>query len=385
MTSSMLTRCVYVGVLYLLLIVGSMFEAFGQHVYGSNSTNRPLEILAIGDSVVWGQGLEEGNKFSVLVKTWLQSRVSNAGRKVNLHYADAHSGATILPELPLMSRRRYHGEINVSSPSIVEQVDLTSAHYLRRKQPGPLATGNVDLILLDGCINDTKAINIALADPDEIERAAKLYCFDAMRNQLLPKVIKTYPNANIIVTGYFPLFSDESEQRRIYQTLIDVFGIGRVLRIPKAIRKDRSGLLKLLSKRSKAWVDASNDELEKAVKSINADQSLPGSSQFTDQNQRVHFVRVPFTNSNAYGAKDSWLWELNKKGKSIDNVVDIRSKECDAVKWKYEFICRRASTFHPNEKGARAYAAAIQTRLEQLLPHVGWHRIPSSNSTSLPQ
>src|SRR5688572_18987503 len=105
MKNSLFRLLFYARARCILLSVVAISNAYGQQPYVNNSGNRPIEVLAIGDSVVWGQGLKDANKFSVLVKTWLESRV--AGRIVNLHYADAHSGATILPELPLMNRRRY--------------------------------------------------------------------------------------------------------------------------------------------------------------------------------------------------------------------------------------------------------------------------------------
>lgn len=338
-----------------------------------HQSKRPFEMLALGDSVIWGQGLSYDNKFSVLVKKWLEKTKFSENRLVNLHYEEAHSGATICPELPRKPRPRYHGEINVYSPSIVEQVERAAAYYARREtNDGPLATGNVDLILIDGGINDMRAGSIVLKEPAEIRLSAIKFCNLAMQNTLLPTVARTFPNANIIVTGYFRLFSDKSEPARIYQTVLNVLKLGGIFDVSVRLGKDKMGLMKILSERSEVWYVESNRQLQTAVDAVNSNLTLPGSANFSERNPRVSFVQPPFEAKNAYGASDPWLWELNSQGKSIDDVKDVRREKCEDLKWYNEFICRRASTFHPNQEGARQYAKAIQSKLEVLFPETGW-------------
>jgi hypothetical protein len=64
----------------------------------SNALGRPLRMLAIGDSVMWGQGLEEKHKFSYLVRDWLCDQRGGGKCRgaddVQLH-VEAHSGAKI--------------------------------------------------------------------------------------------------------------------------------------------------------------------------------------------------------------------------------------------------------------------------------------------------
>ena len=69
---------------------------------------RHLEMLVLGDSVIWGQGLKPENKFSHIVCKWLTEQT---GRKINFHN-EAHSGATIFPESD--KGKVYEGEVNVS-------------------------------------------------------------------------------------------------------------------------------------------------------------------------------------------------------------------------------------------------------------------------------
>src|SRR5882762_3721820 len=51
----------------------------------------PLHMLVVGDSIMWGQGLREEEKFTSRVKCWLQEKVN---REVKVH-VEAHSGAVI--------------------------------------------------------------------------------------------------------------------------------------------------------------------------------------------------------------------------------------------------------------------------------------------------
>ena len=50
-----------------------------------------LQMLVLGDSIMWGQGLRDEEKFSSRVKCWLQEKTN---REVKLH-VEAHSGAVI--------------------------------------------------------------------------------------------------------------------------------------------------------------------------------------------------------------------------------------------------------------------------------------------------
>src|SRR5215813_7676113 len=52
---------------------------------------RPVNMLVLGDSISWGQGLKEEHKAWYLVKKWLEQ---NTGRTVRVQI-EAHSGAVI--------------------------------------------------------------------------------------------------------------------------------------------------------------------------------------------------------------------------------------------------------------------------------------------------
>ena len=97
------------------------------------SGGRPFTVVALGDSVMWGQGLRPENKLAALVQAGLQHRI---GRQVDLHVF-AHSGATIAEvegeegidqpwrDDPLRPLRP--GELPYSDPTVLTQVDLAAA------------------------------------------------------------------------------------------------------------------------------------------------------------------------------------------------------------------------------------------------------------------
>ncbi|EAB8931752.1 hypothetical protein DTY68_20970 [Escherichia coli] len=53
-----------------------------------------IEMLVLGDSLIWGQGLREEEKFYYLTKRWLEDDVFNGNGRVRLT-VKAHSGSTI--------------------------------------------------------------------------------------------------------------------------------------------------------------------------------------------------------------------------------------------------------------------------------------------------
>ena len=53
-----------------------------------------LQFLVIGDSLIWGQGLEEKDKFYSLTADWLRNDAFGRPRKVDLK-VKAHSGANL--------------------------------------------------------------------------------------------------------------------------------------------------------------------------------------------------------------------------------------------------------------------------------------------------
>src|SRR5947199_1451967 len=102
----------------------------------------PFRIVCIGDSVVWGQGLLETEKFDSMVREALTRFLSG----VTLEKT-AHSGAVIGVSGAMGNPAP--GEVPESRLSIIEQCDgFTNSPE------------TVDLVLMDGGINDVGVSNI---------------------------------------------------------------------------------------------------------------------------------------------------------------------------------------------------------------------------------
>src|SRR5258708_24516717 len=78
---------------FLLAALAAVIFIFSFPVYAQSirpAADGQFNLLVLGDSISWGQGLRDEHKAWYQVKTWLET----SGRKVNERIA-AHSGAVI--------------------------------------------------------------------------------------------------------------------------------------------------------------------------------------------------------------------------------------------------------------------------------------------------
>lgn len=339
---------------------------------------RPLEMLALGDSVIWGQGLKEEHKFVFMVREWLKQEIGN---EVRLNFNHPHSGATIFPELD--KDTNFDGEVNDSSPSILKQVENSLKDY-KTRAVNPLDAAMVDLIIVDGGINDAQAVSIVISKRSTLTEKARIHCFNGM-SVLLDKIAKTYPNARILVTGYFPLISTKTNPTELLDDILTVFGENKLQPVislfGKKILNSVPGKLRLrtfLNDRSLTWYTESNKALKMAVEEFNAKNSLPLESvHFATDNPRVFFVDIPFGEANCYGVDGTtYLWRIRDKTQTNDERFGDRQIVCEEARNKNQLVklasCHRAAAFHPNIEGAKAYRDAIQNKLRPILPLTGW-------------
>lgn len=234
------------------------------------------KLLALGDSVVWGQGLAENHKFVRLVQQFLQQ----GGNTVALASL-ARSGAIIdlAPQKPALHTPFLFGELPRSFPSILSELSIarSAAGFGAYLEPKPWdrqswknvkadlaqqiagytgATGvPPDPIILDGGINDLRALQIVLPwslhdgntgmgeaaleetnvqkvlatldeeggmaaeaavlpelhwmTDEEFKALIERFFIDRMRG-LLAQVGQGFPSSRVIVLGYFPIFTPGS-------------------------------------------------------------------------------------------------------------------------------------------------------------------------------
>ncbi len=314
----------------------------GSRFLTTTGQTRPFTMICLGDSVMWGQGLEESTKFTWLVKTWLESKLP--GRTVN-RFVYARSGATIAPDgqvpdesrvAPWMNNRNL-GEVPCSWPWVRQQV-VVARNDIISQQISPDA---VDLVLLDGGINDmgVTALLNATNSPAMIRQKSAEFCGVQM-SDLLPRVRNAFPAARILVTGYFPIVSEE--------TNLQALGVLLSILLPVAGALFTTEIRTKLAALSDAWYQASNSDLAAAV---------AGSS-------RTAFVKVPWGVNQSYAAPGSRLWLA---GLPNDPVYWEREAGCRSADQWLNPLCRDAKIGHPNPSGAAAYAAACQAQLTQYL------------------
>src|SRR5260370_21412447 len=304
---------------------------------GASQSSNPLVandqapvMLVMGDSVMWGQGLEDGNKFYRLV--FDQLSLTYPGLQVAMR---AHSGAVIgaginskWPSLP--------GEIPASGPTIFDQCNQYAE---------PSA---VRVILMDGGINDIDVrvlLNPSTQAP-ALSALIKQYCYADMK-LLLQSIAAKFsdPRCRIILLGYYPILSENSEQHGI-PFLLKARGIPNAdILLESAGASDPRDLALQFWKESDLCFKAAVAEANQTA------------------NNRITYVLPPFEEQNALFESDPWLWGVGMDLAAEDEVVAQRTEACiRLVQGGLDCqTCRRPSVGHPDPTGAIKYYEAIMS------------------------
>jgi lysophospholipase L1-like esterase len=334
-----------------------------------------FKLLALGDSVVWGQGLKEDHKFD----RQIAASLGRGGQEVELASL-ARSGAIIdlQPAAPGAHTAFLFGELPRTLPSILSELALAAgaAGFGSYLQPQPWDTAEwaatkrdlarqiagyaqqgPDLILLDGGINDFKALQIVvpwslhegggaaasisttmdhilsaveraaedlsdLALPqlhwltdDEFKALIDRFTFQRMRN-LLAQAAASFPRSRVIVTGYFPIFTEGS-----LQPLLELDPAVATLFAPSANRReqlaalataldpglDKARYANLVVHRSLLWYQFSTARLAEAVAEAN--------QRFGN---RFALASPKFGPDNGALAPEPFLWTLTP---GVDDIL----------------------------------------------------------------
>ena len=343
------------------LVVFAAVTVFSQ-TSTNQKTGRPLNMLVLGDSILWGQGLKTEHKSWYHVKVWLEK---TTGRAV-IEKVEAHSGAIIERSSAPESLPTPNPEIDVAVPTLNEELDNAERFYSDRL--------GIDVVLVSGCANDVGTQNLLNATATEqIDEMTKAKCGLPME-KLLRRITTSFPAARVIVTGYYPFFSEKTRNDFILKALVRRF----FKIIPGTPTLSSKELLERLTANSNAWYRASNNALSQAVQNVNSGL----------HREQVMFAKIEFSPEHSFAAPQSYLWEFNRSpfrmvlvvlsfGKILlpanDEVRKQRSASCreffkrqpsetDAQKKEREqrrLLCRYAALGHPNRKGALLYSDAI--------------------------
>lgn len=323
-----------------------------------------MRVVAVGDSVMWGQGLDTHSKFAEIFAQRL-------GTSVEMH---AHSGAVINPvglsDLTSVTDEirapDVRGEIPAGLPTIEQQLK-------RIEDPR-----TVDWLLMTGGANDFGFLsNLAVPLGNPLKRIHK-NSVDAIGKKV-PGLIKlarqTCPNAVIIFTGYYLGVSDLTETDKLVDliTLAVDSAPATILRSIESAATasqyhDPAGSLaargvsfavqKAIQNQiilnNYFWSHRQLIVLREAVRRAQRNPGLRGPG--------ILFVHPGFGREHALGAKgfNSHIYSVLNEHHP-DPLMSRRAEQCpvqhrglaEAVN---RLKCVNAATFHPNSEGAKRYA-----------------------------
>jgi hypothetical protein len=386
-----------------------------------------LKVVVFGDSVMWGNGLTDPEKFVLLAG---QSIADASGKNVHID-SFAHSGSRLalcdnatVPLVPYKSTDSAPpGDLDSQRPSTIQQADIAHDN---------VNDGDADIVLMDGCINEVGATKIAFpyffdfVTKEDIAVRVHKYCADQMA-AALTHVVQLFPNATILLMNYYRVVSSKSSPWNLANVSADPSR-----KDPEAIRKEiaasastrdalrqkdvdnlfrtadkieaRSNLSRSdptpdsgaktmtredkFSSRWQAWADNSTMFLERtqgcftwAVATANGQQvkplgdaldaACPTITSGPPRNPHVFLVTVPDNPDYSYGAPQKHVWSVPVKFlwwvMRSDDLYRERLKLCKSHfdDGTKRFSCSVNPTAHPNASGADAYRDSIIESLKK--------------------
>ncbi len=327
----------------------------------------PFRVLAVGDSIMWGQGLRESSKFTRQVEQWLGTQL---GRPVALTVL-AHSGAIIGDTCPVPGALTI--ECNTSAGPASGEVP-SDFPVIRRQAMvlGPARAGEVDLLLVDGCANDVNIKTVFDLTQSEQALGDLVTKMCARMQSLLGEVTgsKPYQRAKIVVTGLYPVISASSDLSQVAALAANVGAplIPAIAPLLPGVPPDPflgaiAGAI-TADQAKKRWI--SRSIILYAVSSAQIQNAVTLADPV---GTRIRFASVNFGADNAFAAPDSWLFRIPLGADSYDEAYSERAKACAGIADTVERTkCNLASLGHPNPRGAQAYASAVIGQLTPFLP-----------------
>ena len=358
---------------------------------------RHLKVVVFGDSAAWGNGDKPEHRIANLVS---QNLADDTGQPVDLN-SYAHSGALLNPvktDKPGYPVR--HGkpisDVGNARPGIEEQAECAEVE-----------DSDADFVILDGCINDVGAFNIAIppflfnkTTPTEIRNGGNgktgviEACSAPMRDSL-EKIKHFFPNAKVVLMNYWLVISDDSKPKPAFTPPTEDQKVVKLAKTKKVFDKYSKEDTRTVEAKTQTWaenaVEFLNDTTDCftwAVASANADSVDPPSTH-SDLNQpacdpfrpapnqpmaptRIFLAKVSENPLYSYGAPQSHVWELPIPlifGFAIGPDEMFRKRNCECNGTFYLFRndddCKVNPTAHPNLAGAECYSKAILQQLGQ--------------------
>jgi hypothetical protein len=332
-----------------------------------------FRMLVLGDSVLWGVGLRNENKIHTKIVRWLETEVFRERRRAVKPFILAHSGARIQSAFDKKKKllpAAGSPEIGSSNPSILSQIDLAAEACTRQG----VSPDKIELIIVNGGANDLQIHNLlVMVVPNKrIIRKASKFCYESML-LVLETIADNFPNALIMIPGYYQLISKETQAVELPKSLFGLVGLRKLGTIVHTLFFRIHLVRDLLADRSAVWKKHSDLGLEAAVNELNRTHPVKNPPGQTEHPRAV-FVPSPFTPKNSYAAHETYVWELVDWGRSNDETRLERDQLCKLERRKGlgHFLCKKGAFGHPNVRGAHAYFEAIKCKLEPMIEPSGW-------------
>ncbi len=307
----------------------------------------PLRVAAIGDSVMWGQGVARDKVFATraareigrIAKRPLEMVQFSArsGAKIRAETGEAEAFVALYPSLAARPE-----EVEDASGNLFGGVPSTFPTITHQLETLIDDTSDLDLLILDGGANDMdfKSLLDPRGDKDYVavldpEFEEKIY---SRMHGLLRQACEHFPRTQIMVTGYFPGLSDlsrrEDLERLVKHGLKDAVGndvIGifayHVYHLATFLTPWRSVGEFIEQAKSQASYGHTRGLywLRKAVSDCNA---ALADAPPSEGRRPVIFVHPAFADFNAIFAVQSFQHENYALDKVNDPMAEARAERC---------------------------------------------------------
>lgn len=322
---------------------------------------RFLYAAVLGDSITWGNGLREQDKFT----TRIFEEAERAFGAVAVVQQFAQSGAQVgHPPRAQLCPSWCFGEVPTADSSISDQVGQVEHPEL------------IDLVILNGCINDLGFPNILNPETDDAELVyyTRLFCDDFMR-ELLRSVRARMPNAWVVVAGYYPIVSEQSDIFNLSQYVVTQasFAGRRGFALTDEQIAAATAFRDQAAAQSELFYQESTAALRRAADAVSAEAAAA---------PPILVVDPGFTPEESVFAPRSLLWGTTRFARPLEQLADVLHPrihvfpEDDTLELRFErclepeaidgpFFCLYVSVGHPNREGARRYAERIDAALRE--------------------
>jgi len=272
----------------------------------------------------------------------------------------AHSGAVIgEPDQPT-NKPPIDGEVPVGEPTVFEQINAAL--------DGKEHDETINLVMICAGVNDVDITRILNLRDHNLDK----YIEDAFYRKmklLIERCYHCFPNAIIIIAGYYKAFSDDSE-RTIFLNVLKSIGFTVPL-LPYTVGGivlDMLGprLTKALIERVTQFRDMAHDCIKETI--VDFVGMIP------EAKERIYFADPNFKDENSVGASNPFLYGIDPdlSAQDTDEIANHRAKACaenaDRLNTIEKIAGPRASVGHPNPLGARQYADMIIANIRYAMP-----------------